>query len=394
MRVAFDLTSETGVPGGIATYWSALVDRLARRYPADEWTLVGARDLQVADALARHANVRFRALGEKCGGAVRRRWRQQFRLPRELAGGGFDLVHSVNNVLPLAARLPRVVTIHDWTARHVPRRFGALKRLFLDSLIPRSALAADFVIVGSESTRQDLTAAVRGLVAERIAVIPHGIDARFHPAASAGEGERLRSRFDLPARFALFVGALEPGKNVAAILAAQRILGGEGAAPGGAAPPPLVIAGGRGWGGGWEEVRAAARAAAPIRVLGRVPDEDLPALYRAARVFLFPSLWEGFGFPVLEAMACGTPVLTSNVSSLPEIAGDAALLIDPGSAADLARAWGALWRDDAACARLRALGLERAKRYSWGRAAEETHAVYESMLMGARARTREEPVPA
>ena len=373
MRVAFDLISETGVPGGIRTYWTSLIDRLARLYPDDEWTLIGARDLLVPEPLLERSNVRFVPLGRSARSVMRRRLRQQLLLPAVLARESFDCVHSINNVAPLASTIPRVLTVLDLTARHTPERFSFAKRWFLTMLVPWSARRARRIISISHVTRRDLLAAVPELPEDKIDVIHLGVAPCFHHRTDADESAALRERYSLPPRFTFFVGALEPGKNLAGMLDALEILQRRAGAA-----PPLVIAGG----GDDGAIRERIAGSLPVQLLGRVPDADLPALYRSAAAFLFPSLWEGFGLPVLEAFASGTPVITSDRSALTEVAGNAALLVDPHDPGAIADAWDTLWRDDHLAARLRRLGLERAECFTWERVAQLTHGVYDTVLTG------------
>lgn len=374
MRIALDLISETGFPGGIRTYWVNLVKRLAPRHPDDRWTLVGARDLQLPGELLELPNVEHHVCGESCGGALRRRVRQQLALPAILSRGRFDIVHSINNVMPLSSTVPRVVTVLDWTIRHTPGRFTWSKRLYLATLVPASVRGADAIVTISEATRRDLLEemprSLRADVDERTTVIPLAVDDRFHPQRTTRDEMEIRRRHELPERFTLFVGALEPGKNIARMLEAQRLIAGRGAEV-----PPLVIAGGGGWGGVREELERCSHQ--PVLPIGRVTDEELPHLYRMAEVFLFPSVWEGFGLPVLEAFASGTPVVTSNVSALPEVAGEAALLVDPEQPWEIAEAWSRLWSDESLRREHRDAGISRAREFTWERVAQETHSIYE-----------------
>ncbi len=373
MHIAYDLTSETGHPGGIRTYWCALIEQLSRRYPQDRFTLIGSEDLQLPPWVSERENISWQSLGEVGGGALRRRLRQQLLFPLALSGGGFDVVHSVNNILPLTVTLPRVLTVLDCTAWHTPERFSWSKRLFLSKLMPPSVRQAQVVLTISEVTRNDVLRWVPGVDPQKIVVIPLAADEGFSSEISESQRQQVRQSYSLPERYTLFVGAMEPGKNLANMMTAMRRLKQQGSEV-----PPLVVVGAQGWGGVAESVEEAQDL--PIRSLGRVPDEHLAALYAEAELFLFPSLWEGFGLPVLEAFASGTPVITSNCSALPEVAGDAALLVDPHDAWDLAESWLRLWQDRDLRQQLAAAGRVRAREFSWERMALETYQNYKGVL--------------
>src|SRR2546425_145083 len=233
------------------------------------------------------------------------------------------------------------------------------------------------VIADSNASKGEIVGWLR-VPPERITVVPLGVDPVFRPLAPEDPwAANFRRRHELPRDFVLAVGSIEPRKNLPRVLEALRRVRGQ---PGGPTPT-LVHAGPEGWHP--EEVAGAVQQlglADAVRFLGYVPVEDLRALYSLARVFVYPSLWEGFGMPVLEAMACGCPVVTSNVSSMPEVAGEAAVLVDPTSVEDIARGLAAVWNDDGLRCGLVALGLARARQFTWPRAARETIAVYDAAL--------------
>ena len=233
-----------------------------------------------------------------------------------------------------------VVTVHDLAVLRHPGTFNQWTRRYSRLAVPRVARAARLVIAVSEFTRGEI-AELLAVPAERIRVIPNGVGAPFVPEGRAAEGD-----------YVLMVGTLEPRKNLAAAEEAARSLG-----------VPVRVVGARGWGGvqvdGW---------------LGRVADEELARLYRGARCLVYPSLYEGFGIPVLEAMACGTPVVTSRGGATEEVAGGAAVLVDPCDPASIAAGI-----EEAGARRdeLRTRGRERAAGFTWERVAAETRAVYE-----------------
>ena len=282
-----------------------------------------------------------------------------------------DLLHALAYVTPIATPCPTVVTVHDLSFVRYPEAFRPLHRLYLQTMTRRSVFQARRIITDSYSTRNDLVR-LWGVPADRISVVPIGVADEYRPVPVA-EVERFRRQRSLPDRFVLYLGTLEPRKNVMAVVEAfarwvqttrdRQVW--------------LVVAGAKGW--DYQSIFARVQALGiSNRVLfpGYVPAVELPAWYRAAEVFLYPSLYEGFGLPPLEAMACGTPVITSNTSSLPEVVGDAALLVDPYDVEAIAEALARLLEDKELRQRLREAGLARARLFSWERTARETIAAY------------------
>jgi glycosyltransferase involved in cell wall biosynthesis len=226
------------------------------------------------------------------------------------------------------------------------------------------------IVTVSEGVREELMGRL-GVAADRITVIHEAAPPGFEPVENPSRLGAIRERYHLPSRFVLFVGLLEPKKNL------PRLLDALGRLHAGGEKIPLVLAGARGWAVDDLDARVASSGlASSVRFLGPVSDEDLAALYSAADCFCFPSLYEGFGLPVLEAMACGTPVVASTRGALPELTAGAALLVDPLDVGALAEAIRRLWNDGTLRLELRERGLTRAKAFSWQRAAQETLAVY------------------
>lgn len=293
---------------------------------------------------------------------------QRLRLPLrvERLVGPLDIVHAPDFVLPpTGART--LLTVHDLTFLVRPECAEEGLRRYLTRAVPRALRRADMVLVDSRATADDL-ARLLGVGGARVRLIYPGVDPRFRPLPAA-QVEPLRVQLGLPAEFLLFVSTIEPRKNLVRLIEAYALLG-----PG---APHLVIAGRRGW--LYEEVFAAvgrAGVGGRVRFLDFVDDAQLPALYNLARAFVYPSLYEGFGLPALEALACGTPVVTAAVSSLPEVAGEAAVLVDPLSVESIAAG---IRRALAEGERLRAAGPAQAGRFSWGAAARELLTCYEAL---------------
>ena len=286
-----------------------------------------------------------------------------------------DLLHGLAFAAPLAAACPTVITVHDLSFLRYPHAFRAFNRRYLSLFARLSTRRAARVIAVSESTRQDVIA-LCGVPAERVVTVPNGVGAEFQPAAPA-EVAAFRAARGLPDRFILFLGTLEPRKNLRRLLEAYASL----RAHHGAALPPLVIAGGKGW--FYEEIYAAAAELALLDAVifpGYIPAEDLPWWYRAAELFVYPSIYEGFGLPVLEAMACGTPVVTSTASSLPEVAGDAARLVPPEDTDALADAIDGVLSTPVLREQMCEAGLRQAARFSWSATARSTAEVYRAAL--------------
>jgi glycosyltransferase involved in cell wall biosynthesis len=286
---------------------------------------------------------------------------------------GADLFHATDHLLPRLSQVKSVFTLHDLTFRLFPQTHSVWNRWFLLLMMPRFLRAAGAIVADSECTRRD-AAQFYGIDARRIAVIYPGVSARFHPAGAPGAAT-VRQKYGLPEHFVLSVGTIEPRKNLATLLEAFSRL----------TPydprPPLVIAGKTGW--LYETFFRRLRELGledQVVLLGFVPDDDLPALYSAADLFVFPSLYEGFGLPALEAMACGTPVVASNASSLPEVVGEVGLLVDPHDVGGLAAAMERTLADERLRAEMRAKGLERARAFTWEKTARETLRVYAEVL--------------
>jgi glycosyltransferase involved in cell wall biosynthesis len=289
---------------------------------------------------------------------------QRARLPLhvERFTGPLDLLHAPDFVLP-PTRAPGLLTVHDLTFLVHPECFEPRLHRYLARVVPRSLRRARHVLADSHATQRDLTRLL-GVPAERISVVYPGVDPRFCPLP-ANTSEPVRARLELPPAFLLFVGTLEPRKNLVRLLEALHRLPDA---------PPLVLAGRRGW--LYQPVfETIERLNLQTRVhwLDFVADTDLPALYNLAEAFLYPSLYEGFGLPVAEALACGTPVVTSALGSLPEVAGDAAILADPlDSAAIAAGIQHALTHG----AELRAAGPAQVRQFRWDTAAQNVLASY------------------
>jgi glycosyltransferase involved in cell wall biosynthesis len=299
---------------------------------------------------------------------------QQWQIPRQLLHHGATLYHSPYYLMPYRLPAPAILTFYDLIPQRYPEHVSWRARL-LFRLATRLALrAARHVIAISEATRRDLLATYP-LRPEQVTAIPLAADPHFYPRSEA-EMARVREKYRLPSPYVLYLGINKPHKNLLRLVEGWRLLLGQAEAP----LPSLVVAGA--WDARYPQARQAAEAAGlagSVRFVGPIAEPDLPALYSGALLFVFPSLYEGFGLPVVEAMACGTAVACSNLSSLPEVAGEAAYLFDPRDPAAIAAALRDLLQEPARREALQAAGKERARRFSWQRTAQETIALYREL---------------
>jgi glycosyltransferase involved in cell wall biosynthesis len=297
---------------------------------------------------------------------------EQALLPRLAAKADVDLVHSLASTAPLRGRFRRVVTVHDLIYARFPQAHSGLREKGMSVLVPVAARRSDRVIVDSHSTREDVVELI-GIDPARIDVVPLGLGAlrRARPPAE----RETRERFELgQRRMLLSLSAKRPHKNLMTLLDALAELPAD-------ARPVLVLPGYQT--AHEQELRDHARARGlqdDVRFVSWVSERELEGLWDLASAFVFPSLYEGFGLPVLEAMARGVAVACSNASSLPEVAGDAALLFDPRSPSQIAQALQRLLGDEALAERLRALGHERVRQFTWARAARLTLDSYARVL--------------
>ena len=301
---------------------------------------------------------------------IRIAW-EQLAWPVSAARRKLDLLHSMAFVTPWKAPCPTVVTVYDLSFVRYPDRFPRMQRLYLTTQTARSCRQARRVITISESSRQDVHR-LYGVSLERIDVVNPGVDESYQPLPES-EVEAFRQREGLPSRFVLHVGTLQPRKNIPLLLEAFAKL----------ADPELqlVLVGGKGW--LYDEIFHRVETLGirdRVRFTGYVSEKDLPLWYNAAELFVFPSLYEGFGMPVVEAMACGTPVIAARTSSIPEAAGEAAALFDPQNEDELADRMASVLNNPGLLDKMRGLGLRQSQQFSWKRAGRKTAAVYQRAL--------------
>lgn len=353
LRIAFSATY-AGRAVGSGRYADALLDAWPALAPGD----------------------RVRRLTPRGPGALAKLRFEQWEAPR--AARGADLLHVPYWAPPLRASLPVVVTVHDLIPLRLPDYRSGPRMAAYVRLVTRGTRGAAAVLADSRYTAGEVQRHL-GIPPERIHTIPLGVDERFTPPAPEAIAE-LRARHGLPARFGLYLGGFDRRKNLVTLLAAWRRVWRE-------ARLPLVLAGrlpAPGADGLSPDPRAQARRLGlpgeALHAIGFVASDELPALYGAAELFAFPSRYEGFGLPPLEALACGTPTLVADATSLPEVVGDAALRVAPEEKDAWAAAVLTLLDDPALADRLRAAGPDRASRFRWAETARRTRDAYLAAL--------------
>ncbi len=297
-------------------------------------------------------------------------WEQAIQ-PWSVRKAGLDLIHGTAFVGPQVTTCPFVITVHDLSFLSYPQSFPVLNRVYLRAFTRLSVRRARRIIAVSESTKSDLIR-YYGISPAKVDVVYNGVNPNFRPVPAAKVAD-FRLQRDLPDRFILFVGTLEPRKNVTRLIDAYARLSGS--------RPPLMLLGGKGW--LYDEIFARVEMLDlqnEVNFVGYVPAEELPLWYNAATLFVYPSLYEGFGLPPLEAMACGTPVVTSEASSLPEVVGQAGLLADPTSSEALAAAMERVLADSDLQEEMGKAGLVQAKEFSWQKTAACTVDSYQRAL--------------
>lgn len=354
MRIAVDASRCTVPrPTGTERYALELIRALLRQDSPHTFTLY-FRDAPAPDLFPERPGTAYRII------PFPRLWTHG-RFAAALWQDRPDVTFVPAHTLPLVFPGRAVVTVHDLGFRYFPAAHPLRARLYLEWTTRHSVHRAGVVLADSQATAADLTR-LYGAPPDRIRVVYPGVEPP-RPVLP-GDVQAVRARYGLPERYFLFVGTLQPRKNIARLVEAYRRW--RVAHPGD--PAALALAGGRGWlyDPGWTE------GAPGVRLLGYVDEADKAALYAGALALAFPSLYEGFGFPVIEAMHCGAPVIASRASSLPELVGEAGLLVDPLDVDDIARALAQMADDADLRDRLRERGRRQAARFTWDAAAAQT----------------------
>ncbi len=359
MRIAIDASRTTlARRTGTERYALALLQALLALESGHDFTLY-FRDTPAPGLLGGGANVRQRVI------PVSRLWTHA-GFAAALWQDRPDVTFVPAHTLPLVFPGPAVVTVHDLGYRLFPQAHAAWPRWYLHRSTAYSVRRASVVLADSQATAHDL-AALYAVPSDRMRVVYPGVDPVLGPVSDPGQLPALREHYGLPERYLLFLGTLQPRKNIARLVQAYRASGVLADGVG------LVLAGARGW--LYDPQWTAGMPG--VQEIGYVADADIAALYSAAEALVFPSLYEGFGFPALEAMRCGTPVILSNTSSLPEVAGEAALQVDPLAVEAIAGAIRRVVDDPALRAQMITAGFAQAARFTWEAAARQTLAALE-----------------
>jgi glycosyltransferase involved in cell wall biosynthesis len=375
MRIAIDYSAAVNQRAGIGRLVRNQVLALAEVDHDNDYRLVYARPNRgTAPQFPRAGNFSRREVG------LGERWltilwhRAKLPVPADWLSGEVDLYHCPDFVLPPLRHARGILTVHDLAFLMRPDCADERLRAYLEEVVPRSVRRADFIIADSENTRNDLVVLL-GVRPSSVAVVPGGVEERFKRITAPESLQKARQRLGVgTSPFILAIGVIEPRKNLNRLMDAFQSLKERGNVP---ADLKLVLAGGKGW--LYDDIFEH-HAASPVRedilLPGFVSDDLLPSIYSLAEALAFPSLYEGFGLPILEAMACGTPVVASRASCLPEVAEGAALLVDPNNVEGLTSALELVLLDTDLRARLVEQGLARARQYTWRRAAEQLLGVY------------------
>jgi len=371
LTIAFD-GGPTTQGAGVGRYASGLLGALLAQDTADQHTVVlprGARLPAATSAATADWRPVHLPVGERVAEIVWHRLR--LPIPVDRLCGMPDVYHSPNFLLPPLARARGVVTVHDLSYLRLPQyAFPALAE-YLRKTVPRSLERAELVLADSRNTAADVVELLH-VPPDRVRTVYPGVGPAFGPAEMDGELTALAGSYGLRRPYVLCVGTIEPRKNLVAAIQAFMAV-----APRLGSGLQLVLAGAIGW-LAEETMGAAQEAGDRVRLVGRVAEEDLPALYRQAEALLYPSHYEGFGLPPLEAMACGTPVIVARNSSLPEVTGDVAVYCGT-DAESIAAALDGLFTDPSAQERLRRDGPARARLFTWEKAAETVRSLYHEL---------------
>ncbi len=377
-RIGIDVTSAIVQGGGIGRYTRELVRALVQEDSTYYFHLFSAKPpdiVPVANPLPDGERVAYHPAPLTERWLYRLWYRLKLPLPVQWVTGPLDLFHSPDFVLPpVSGGIPTLLTVHDLSFAHYPQVFPEPLVRYLNTVVPWSVGRATHILADSQATQDDLTTLWQ-VAPEKVTVLYSGVDGRFRPVESGLEITAVRRQYELgDAPYILTVGTVQPRKNYQMLIRAFAPLAGRFS-------HNLVIAGGQGW--LYEEMMAeVARQGLDgrVRFIGFVDDDHLPALYSGATLYVFPSLYEGFGLPILEAMGCGVPVLTSNASSLPEVAGEAAVQLAPQDEAAWTDAMAQLLGNAGRRAEMVAAGFRQVQQFSWRKAAQQLLAIYDALL--------------
>lgn len=372
MNIAINTLSLNRTKAGMGNYIWNLVNCLASIDRKNGYYIfVSDRNKHLFDI--KRGNFKIIKVGRRFSeGPLRFLW-EQFALPKCIKKLDIDILHSPGFVIPFFSKAKNVLTIADLTFIKYPRVHTLIKQKYFGWLIPHSIKKSDRVISISESTKKDILELI-DTNPEKIDVIHLAHGKEFNMKNKKNAKNALKTKYGIKPPFLLFVGMIEPRKNLGGVLMALANLKKEGM------PHKIVIVGKKGWKykGVFKTIREL-KLGDNVVFTGYVPDADLPIFYNSAEVFMYPCLYEGFGIPILEAMACGCPVITSNISSMPEVAGNAAILVNPESVEEIKQAMKRVISDSKLRADMIRKGMINVKRFNWEKTARETLEVYNSL---------------
>lgn len=376
-RIGIDVTAALTQGGGIGRYTRELVHAVTAIDTDNSYHLFSARPpatLPIPDPLPSREGVWHHPAPLPERWLYRLWYRLRLPLPVQWITGRLDLFHSPDFVLPpVSGHIPTLLTVHDLSFVHYPDTFPPVLVHYLNRVVPWSIGRASHILADSQATKHDLMNTWQ-VPADRITVLYSGVNESFQPVTTPAALTAVRTRYGLgDTPYILAVGTLQPRKNYQMLIRAFRPVAAE-------FPHVLAIAGGKGW--LYDEMMAEIAQQGldgRVRFLGFVADADLPALYSDASLFVFPSLYEGFGLPLLEAMACGVPVLTSNASSLPEVVGEGGVQLSPHDESAWTATMLELLGDAAERTRLVATGFRQARHFTWQKAARQLLRIYQEL---------------
>lgn len=377
MRIGVDVTAAVTQGGGIGRYTRELMQAVTTLDQENTYCLFSAKRLlnfPVPNPIPSGPNIHYQAskLAEKWH--YRLWYRLRLPIPVQLLTGQIDLFHSPDFVLPpVWPKVPTLLTVHDLSFLHYPNTFPERLVSYLNQVVPWSIKRATHILADSEATKGDLTN-LWHVPAEKVTVLLSGVSPDFAPVTAVSQLTAVKTRYALgDAPYLLAVGTIQPRKNYQFLIRAFKPVAEQ-------FPHNLIISGGKGW--LYDEMMAEVTAQGlegRVRFIGFVDDEDLPSLYSGADLFLFPSLYEGFGLPLLEAMACGVPVISSNASSLPEVGRDTAVYLSPHDGQSWSRTIIDLLKNDEKRQALGEKGVAHAATFSWKKTAVQLLKIYRNL---------------
>ncbi|MFA5993198.1 MAG: glycosyltransferase family 1 protein [Candidatus Pacearchaeota archaeon] len=301
--------------------------------------------------------------------SILRLYYENVTLPKLIKKNNINIFHGLKGVAPIFGKFKKIVTIHDIIPLIYPEQFKSKDLFYWRVIFPQYIRKVDRIITSSENTKKDLMKLLK-VSEEKINVILLAQDEIYKPIKNKGVLDKIKEKYSLSNNFIFYSGSINPRKNLKRVIEAFQQIQSK-------IDYDLIITGGTIWKSKHETEMISNNSR--IKVLGLVPKEDLVSLYNLAKVYVYPSLYEGFGLPILEAQACGCPVITSNISSMPEVSGNGAILVDPYDVDEIARSMERIIRDKKLRNSLIKEGYKNVKRFSWDKCAKETMKVYEEV---------------